>query len=254
MRERLDKLLVSRGLVASRQQAQSLILAGKVLVAGRPGGKAGDLLPVDCPVLLKEEPFPWASRGGLKLAAAITHWQIHPAGWTCLDVGASTGGFVSVLLSHGATRVYAVDVGYGQLAWELSQDPRVISLERTNARHLEEKHLPEKMDMLTMDLSFISVRLVLPAVLPFLKPSAVAVILIKPQFEVGKGKVGKGGVVRDESLRQEAVATVVGFAESLGVRSVGVIPSPIVGPAGNVEFLYHFTLNGGGTSFPAPPG
>ncbi|MBF0610801.1 MAG: TlyA family RNA methyltransferase [Magnetococcales bacterium] len=245
MRERLDKLLVTRGLVASRQQAQRLIMAGKVMIAGQVGGKAGDMLPSDIQLELKEEDFPWASRGGLKLVHAMEHWQINPQGWTCLDVGASTGGFTSVLLAHGASKVFAVDVGYGQLAWSLSQDARVVNLERTNARYLDRQHIPDPIDFLTMDISFISVRLVLPALLPLLQPHGQAVILIKPQFEVGKGKVGKGGVVREPELRQQAVNEVVQFAQAAGVHSVGVIPSPIIGPAGNVEFLYHFTINGG---------
>ncbi len=237
MKERLDKLLVQRGLAASRQQAQALIGAGLVMSGDKLLDKAGATLATDTPLAVKENPCPYVSRGGLKLAAALDHFAIDPAGLTCADIGASTGGFSDCLLQRGAAKVYAIDVGYGQLAWKLRQDPRVVVMERTNARHLKPGDLADPIALAVVDASFISLKILLPPLLPLLATSATIVPLIKPQFEVGKGRVGKGGVVRDEELHQEVIAAITGFAAELGLVCRGVIPSPILGPKGNREFL-----------------
>ncbi|MGH6934455.1 MAG: TlyA family RNA methyltransferase, partial [Dongiaceae bacterium] len=196
-RERADKLLVDRGLVESRAKAQTLIMAGKVFAGDHRVDKAGELLSADGSLEVKGQDHPWVSRGGLKLAHALSHFALDPKGAIAIDVGASTGGFTDVLLSHGAAKVYAVDVGRGQLAWKLRNDPRVVVLERTNARHLSSQEVPEPADWVVCDASFIGLETVLPAALGLTKPGAVAIVLIKPQFEVGPGRVGKGGVVRD---------------------------------------------------------
>ncbi|MGQ9921291.1 MAG: TlyA family RNA methyltransferase [Desulfobacca sp.] len=234
---RLDRLLVARDLAPTRERAQALILAGEVLVDGFPVTKTGALVSASANLTVKAAPFPYVSRGGLKLAAALDHFQLDVTGQVALDVGISTGGFTDCLLQRGAARVYGVDVGYGQLAWQLRQDPRVILLERTNIRHLPPEAIPEKVDLAVVDVSFISLKLVLPQVLRFLKPGGKLVALTKPQFEVGKGKVGKGGVVRQESQRQEVVKEIQDFAQSVGLAVQGVLPSPILGPKGNQEYL-----------------
>lgn len=237
-KQRLDQLLVERGLVDSRSRAQALIMAGLVYVNGQKVDKAGTKIADDKPVELRGQDHPWVSRGGLKLDKALTAFAIDPAGWVCLDVGASTGGFTDVLLQNGAARVYAVDVGYGQLAHKLRTDPRVVVLERTNARHLTAAEVPEPVDLVVTDASFIGLRTVLPVPLSFLKPGGLVVALIKPQFEVGKDRVGKGGVVRDPALHEEVCATIrAWFAEDLGWTVLGLTESPIKGPEGNVEFL-----------------
>lgn len=234
---RLDRLLILRGLAAGREQARSLITAGDVLVNGFPVSKAGALVPAAASISLKALPQPYVSRGGLKLAAALDHFHLNVTGLVALDVGISTGGFTDCLLQRGVRQVYGVDVGYGQLAWQLRQDPRVILLERTNIRHLPTEAIPEKVDLAVVDVSFISLKLVLPRLLLFLKPGARLLALIKPQFEVGKGKVGKGGVVREEDLRQQVLTEMHSFAQSLGLTVHGVLPSPILGPKGNQEYL-----------------
>jgi 23S rRNA (cytidine1920-2'-O)/16S rRNA (cytidine1409-2'-O)-methyltransferase len=235
---RLDQLLVNRGLAENRSRAQALILAGRVLVEGGAAAKAGSLVSEDAAITLKPAPQ-YVSRGGKKLAAALTHFQVSPTGKVALDVGASTGGFTHVLLNAGALRVYAVDVGYGQLDASLRQDPRVVVLERTNIRHLPREAVPEPVGLITLDLSFISLTIVLPKVLEFLRPGGEVLALVKPQFEVGKGKVGKGGVVRDEKLQREAVVRVAQAAEALGLRVSEPFASPLKGPKGNQEyFLY----------------
>jgi 23S rRNA (cytidine1920-2'-O)/16S rRNA (cytidine1409-2'-O)-methyltransferase len=236
-RERLDVALVERGLVASRERARALILAGKVEVAGRRADKAGALVAADEPIALKEEDHPYVSRGALKLVHALDHFAIDPAGRTALDVGASTGGFTDVLLRRGARRIYAIDVGYGQLAWSLRQDPRVVVIERANIRHLDPARIDEPADLAVIDTSFISLTLVLPKVASLLAPASTIVALIKPQFEVGKGEVGKGGVVRDPAKRQAAVDKIVAFAAANQLTPHGVVESPIQGPAGNIEYL-----------------
>jgi 23S rRNA (cytidine1920-2'-O)/16S rRNA (cytidine1409-2'-O)-methyltransferase len=231
---RLDELVLARGLAESRTQAQRLILAGQVRQGDQVLDKAGLLVPEDAEVHIAGG-LPYVSRGGLKLAAALDAFGVDPAGWVCGDIGASTGGFTDCLLQRGAIRVYAVDVGYGQLAWSLRQDPRVISIERTNIRHLAA--LPELVALATVDVSFIGLSLVLPNIANLLAPGGQNIALIKPQFEVGKGQVGKGGVVRDPRLHDAAVEKVLAAAVSAGLTPSGVIRSPITGPAGNVEFL-----------------
>jgi 23S rRNA (cytidine1920-2'-O)/16S rRNA (cytidine1409-2'-O)-methyltransferase len=236
---RLDELLVERGLAENRSQAQKLILAGEVQVTGERADKPGRQVAEDSPLEVREA-LPYVSRGGLKLAAALEAFHILPAGWVCADVGASTGGFTDCLLQRGAARVYAIDVGYGQLAWSLRQDARVVSMERVNIRHLE--RLPEAVDLVTIDVSFIGLDLVLPRAVALLRSSGQIVALIKPQFEVGKGRVGKGGVVRDAQLHREVIERVFADAARGGLAGAGLIRSPITGPAGNVEFLGWFRL------------
>lgn len=237
-KSRLDNLLVVRGLVDSRARAQALILAGRVLVNGVPVTKAGALVPANAEITLRSAPA-YVSRGGEKLSAALEHFKVNPQGKVCLDAGAATGGFTQVLLLGGAARVYAVDVGYGQLDPTLRSDPRVVVLERQNLRLLPREAVPEPVDLVTLDLSFISLTLVLPKIREFLRPGGEILALVKPQFEVGKGKVGKGGVVRDPVLQQEAVAKVAHCAQGLGLEVRGSFPSPLKGPKGNQEyFLY----------------
>lgn len=236
---RIDRLLVERGLVPSRERAQRLIMAGGVLVDDRPVTKPGTVVPDGAQVRLRAADSPYVSRGGEKLAGALDAFALDVAGVTALDVGASTGGFTDCLLQRGARRVYAIDVGYGQLAWRLRQDPRVILRERTNARHLAAGSLPEPADLAVVDVSFISLARVLPAVVSCLRPGGTIVALVKPQFEVGRGKVGKGGVVRDDTARADAVAGVRQEAERLGLEVRAQSDSVLPGPKGNREiFLY----------------
>ncbi len=237
-KQRADKLLVDRGLVESRARAQALIMAGKVFAGERRIEKAGDLLAEDAPLSVKGEDHPWVSRGGLKLAHALSHFALDPSGAVAIDVGASTGGFTDVLLANGAAKVYAVDVGHGQLAWKLRNDPRVVVLERINARHLSANEIPEAVDWVVCDASFIGLETVLPAALTLTKPKATAVTLIKPQFEVGPDRVGKGGVVRDAALHQEVCERIEAwFARQPGWSVLGIVESPVLGPEGNKEFL-----------------
>lgn len=235
-RERLDKLLVSRGLAQSRHQAQQLIRAGQVLVDERVVDKPGHLIPEDASLRVKEQPR-YVSRGGLKLEAALDTFGLDVTGRIAVDVGASTGGFTDCLLQRGAARVYAIDVGYGQLAWKLRQDPRVVVLERTNIRHLEALPDGVQANLAVIDTSFIGLSLVLPATLRLLAPRADLVVLVKPQFEAGPEKVGKGGVVRDPAVHREVLERVVALAQELGLTVAGLTVSPVRGPAGNVEFL-----------------
>ena len=229
---------MDRGLVESRTRAQALILAGKVYAGDRRVEKAGDAVAADAALSVRGQDHPWASRGGLKLDHALGHFGLSPAGRVCLDVGASTGGFTSVLLHGGAARVYAVDVGHGQLAWALRSDPRVVVLERVNARHLSAEQVPEAPGVLVCDASFIGLQTVLPAPLALCGPGAWAVALIKPQFEAGPGLVGKGGVVRDPAVHAAVCERIGGWWSGLpGWRVLGVERSPITGPEGNVEFL-----------------
>ncbi len=238
---RLDHWLVLHNLAASRAQAQALILAGRVLVNGAPVTKAGALVPQEAVVTLKEAP-PYVSRGGEKLAPALDHFGVEVAGLVCLDAGASTGGFTDVLLQRGAARVYAVDVGVGQLDPRLRRDPRVVVRERTNIRHLTPDDVPEPLDLITLDLSFISLTLVLPVVVRFLKPGGRLLALVKPQFEVGRGQVGKGGVVRDPELQRQAVEKVAACARGLGLQVSAAFPAPLKGPKGNQEYFLHLSL------------
>ena len=236
---RLDVRLVELGLVPSRQRARALIMAGKVLVEGLPVTKAGTAVPPDVQIRLRGTDLPFVSRGGLKLAAALRSFQVDVRGRCCLDVGASTGGFTDCLLQQGARRVYAVDVGYGQLAWKLRQDSRVVIRERCNIRKATAGDIPETFDVAVIDVSFISLTIVVPAVLRFARPDAHLVALVKPQFEAGREKVGKGGIVRDETVHREVLSRLQRFFESLGLHVGGVIPSPVLGAKGNREFLIH---------------
>jgi 23S rRNA (cytidine1920-2'-O)/16S rRNA (cytidine1409-2'-O)-methyltransferase len=235
---RLDQLLVDRGLVESKSRAQALIMAGLVYTGEKRLDKPGLSVAQDLQLDLRGQDHPWVSRGGLKLAKAIESFPIEPAGKTAIDVGASTGGFTDVLLHHGAAKVYAVDVGQGQLAWKLRQDPRVVVLEKTNARHLTTEQVPEPVDLVVCDASFIGLEVVLPAALSLTQPRAWLAALIKPQFEVGKGRVGKGGVVREPELHKEVCDRIESWLNGLPGWTVrGFVESPIKGPEGNVEFL-----------------
>jgi len=235
---RADAALVACGLADSRARAQALIMAGLVTSGGRRIDKAGALVPADAELAVRRPEHPWVSRGGVKLAHALEHFAIDPGGRICLDIGASTGGFTDVLLQRGAARVYAVDVGHGQLAWKLRQDPRVVVLERTNARHLSAAQVPEPVTLVTCDTSFIGLRTVLPAPLALTAPGAYLIALIKPQFEVGPERVGKGGVVRDPALHREVCDCIAGWLEARpGWRVIGLVASPIRGADGNTEFL-----------------
>jgi 23S rRNA (cytidine1920-2'-O)/16S rRNA (cytidine1409-2'-O)-methyltransferase len=238
MKSRLDRLLVERGLAESREKAQALIMAGEVLVNGQKAAKAGQSVALDAALEVLARP-PYVSRGGFKLAAALRHWAIDPSGRVCLDIGASTGGFTDVLLQSGAARVHAVDVGAGQLDWKLRNDPRVAVHEGVNARLLRASDIGEPVQLLTCDVSFISVTLILPAAAPLLaQPGGQMVILIKPQFEVGRGQVGKGGIVREPELHQAACQRVESAVDELGYQTA-IMESPILGAEGNKEFLLY---------------
>lgn len=239
-RERLDCALVSRGLVASREDAARLILAGLVRVDGVVVDKAAKPTMPGALVEVTGPGSPYVGRGGEKLAGALEQFHLDPTGMVCFDVGCSTGGFTDCLLQRGASRVYAVDVGYGQFEWRLRQDPRVVLMERTNVRYLEPGAIAEPINLIVIDVSFISLTLVLPAVVSFLAPAGSIVTLIKPQFEVGKGLVGRGGIVRDNALRESTVEKVVSCAVQLGLQLAGRMESPIVGRKGNREFLAWF--------------
>lgn len=236
-RIRLDLLVIELGLAESRQRAQALIMAGRIRVNGDPADKPGMRVSRTDEILRRGEDLPYVSRGGLKLAAALDACGVAVAGSVCLDVGASTGGFTDCLLQHGAAHVYAVDVGYGQLAWKLRADPRVTAIERTNIRYMERSALPAPVDLVTIDTSFISLKIVVPSVIKFLKDGGVILALIKPQFEVGKGKVGKGGVVRDALQHEEVVEDLCAFFGGIGLAPKRVVPSPVLGPKGNQEFV-----------------
>jgi 23S rRNA (cytidine1920-2'-O)/16S rRNA (cytidine1409-2'-O)-methyltransferase len=245
VKTRADQALVDRGLAESRSRAQALILAGKVYSGTLRIDKAGQAVAEGAPLEVRGQDHPWVSRGGIKLAHGLAHFGLSPEGRVCLDIGASTGGFTDVLLTHGAAKVYAVDVGHGQLAWRLRSDPRVVVLERVNARHLEAAQVPEPAAALVCDASFIGLRTVLPAPLALLAPGAWAVALIKPQFEAGPGAVGKGGVVRDPEVHRAVCEEVAGWWAALpGWEVLGVEPSPITGPEGNREFLIAARLGG----------
>lgn len=238
-KERLDRLLVDRGLAPSREKAQALIMAGEVLIDGQKAQKPGETVSRACVIEVLSRPR-FVGRGGLKLQAALERFGVHPAGKTCLDIGASTGGFTDCLLQNGAARVHAVDVGHGQFDWGLRNDPRVVVYEGLNARHLTVEQLGEPVDLIVCDVSFISVTLILPAAAPILKPEGEMIVLVKPQFEAGREQVGKGGIVRDPAVQQACCDRVVAAAEALGFRSE-IMDSPILGAEGNREFLLHAT-------------
>lgn len=242
VKKRLDQLLVDTGLAPTRQKAQAMIMAGHVRVNDQPADKPGLQVRLDA-VVTAQDPNPYVSRGGLKLAGALAAFKLNVSGFVCLDVGASTGGFTHCLLAHGARKVFAVDVGYGQLAWELRQDPRVVAIERTNIRHMPPDSLPCPVDLVTIDASFISLKIVIPSVLAFMKPDAAILALIKPQFEVGKGQVGKGGVVRDPAQHRAVLDDLAQWAQTQGLRCAEAVVSPITGPKGNVEFFNMFGLD-----------
>jgi 23S rRNA (cytidine1920-2'-O)/16S rRNA (cytidine1409-2'-O)-methyltransferase len=240
LKERLDLLLVARGFAESREKAKALILSGSVQVGGKKIDKVGVQIEKDAEIVLLKPPSPYVSRGGIKLEAALKSFQIEVAGKTAIDIGASTGGFTDCLLQQGAIRVYAVDVGYGQLAWRLRTDPRVVVLERRNIRALSSEAVPEAVDLATVDVSFISLKKVIPAITPRLKAEGILIALVKPQFEVGKGEVGKGGIVRDPEKRQIVLDRICGKGKEWGLNVIGTMPSPILGQKGNVEFLVYF--------------
>lgn len=236
---RADVAVFEQGLAPSREKAQALILAGQVLCGDRPVSKAGETIPAGAALRLRGEPMPYVSRGGLKLAHAIKTFGVDVAGAVAVDIGASTGGFTDCLLQAGAARVYCIDVGHGQLDWKIASDSRVVVIDRTNIRHMPPDRIPERCTLAVIDVSFISLRLVLPTVPALLVPGAPVLALVKPQFEVGRENVGKGGIVRDESARLAAVADVVAGAKALGFTLLGETTSPITGGKGNVEFLIH---------------
>ena len=245
---RLDQLLVSRGFFSSRERARRAVMAGIVEVTGRVVDKPGTMIEENAELTVTGPKEPFVSRAGRKLAGALDHFTIDPAGLVCLDVGASTGGFTDCLLQRGARRVYAVDVGRGQLDYSLRQDERVMVLEGVNARHLEAGDIPEACDLITLDLSFISLTKVIPAVLPFLAPEGRLLALIKPQFEAGKGQVGKGGVLRNERRRQQVVHRVCGELTSLGLQALGIVDSQVTGSKGNREAFALFCRHESGAS------
>jgi 23S rRNA (cytidine1920-2'-O)/16S rRNA (cytidine1409-2'-O)-methyltransferase len=243
-KRRADQLLVEQGLAESRTKAQALILAGLVRCGERRVDKPGEQLTEDASLALRGRDHPWVSRGGVKLTHALDHFLVAVQGSVALDIGASTGGFTDVLLSRGARRVYAVDVGHGQLAWKLRQDPRVVVLERLNARHLTCAHIPEPVDLITCDASFIALSVVLPASLALAAERAQLVALVKPQFEAGREQVGKGGVVRDPAVRRGVCEQVAAWISAEpGWSVVGIVESPIAGPEGNREFLLYARRN-----------
>lgn len=242
MKKRLDVLLVEKGLVPSRQRAQALIMSGNVLVEDQPVTKAGQLVSEESPIRIRGADHPYVSRGGLKLARAIEVFHLPVEARTALDIGASTGGFTEVLLLNGASRVFAVDVGHNQLDWKLRGDPRVVVREKINARDMKFEEIGQKVDLIVMDVSFISIEKILPNLVQFATPETDWITLIKPQFEVGKEKVGKGGIVTDEADRLAVVERITQSSESLGLRREGLVESPITGTDGNKEFLAHWKL------------
>jgi len=244
-KERFDKLLVEKGIVQSRERARAFIMEGRVAVDGRILDKPGTRVAVDAQLQLREEDQTYVSRGGKKLEGALEAFGIDPRGMVVIDVGASTGGFTDCVLQKGARKVYAVDVGYGQLAWKLQKDPRVVNLERRNIRYLKREEIQERADLILVDTSFISIEKFLPHLLGFLKEGGDLVSLIKPQFEVGKGEVGKGGVVRDPALHQKVIERISQFSRRLGVKVLPVVESPLLGPKGNKEFFIHLKKEDG---------
>jgi 23S rRNA (cytidine1920-2'-O)/16S rRNA (cytidine1409-2'-O)-methyltransferase len=243
MKERLDKILVERGLAESRARAQALILAGQVVVSDQRVDKPGQMIDSSADVRVKGETLRYVSRGGLKLEAALREFNINPEGKTCLDVGASTGGFTDCLLQHGAVRVWAVDVGHNQLAWRIRQDPRVEVIEGMNARSIEPDQFPAPFDLATIDVIFISLKLILPAVRRCVADEADIIALVKPQFEVGRGEVGRGGIVKDPRKHRRVLIEIKEAAEAIGLQVAGLIESPILGAGGNREFLIHLAAS-----------
>ena len=242
---RLDQLVFERGYTDSRERAKTTVMSGLVFVNGQRADKPGMPVSPDARIEVRGDALPFVSRGGFKLDKALRVFPIDPTEKVCIDCGASTGGFTDVLLQHGAKRVYAVDVGYGQLAWKLRSDERVVNLERTNLRYVTDEQIQEKLDLAVMNVSFISIRLVLPAVKNLLKDGADLVCLIKPQFEAGREEVGKKGVVRDEAVHREVVQGILDFAPTVGLSVLGLDYSPIKGPEGNIEYICHMVNRAG---------
>jgi len=238
-KQRLDRLVAELGLAQSRQRSRALIMAGRILVNSQPVEKPGTLVLKSDEIILRGDEPVYVSRGGIKLETGLDAFKLKVTGLLCLDVGASTGGFTDCLLQHGARRVFAVDVGYGQLAWKIRQDPRVSVIERMNIRYMPKDAIAEPVDLATIDVSFISLRIVVPAVLKFMKNEAAVIALIKPQFEVGKNNVGKGGVVRNPDLHNRVIADLTDFFSKIGLACRSLVCSPILGPKGNKEFLIH---------------
>ena len=243
-KERLDVLLVERGLAESRSRAQAVIMAGEVYVNGQKADKAGMDVPLEAEVEVRGNVCPYVSRGGLKLEKALRDFGVDPTGYVCSDSGASTGGFTDCLLQQGASKVFAIDVGYGQLAWKIRSDPRVVVMERTNIRYVTPEDLGEALDLSVVDVSFISLKIVLPAIQKLLKPTGQVLCLIKPQFEAGKDKVGKKGVVREPEIHLEVLQNYVENAHAAGFKVLNVTFSPIKGPEGNIEFLGYLAKQG----------
>jgi 23S rRNA (cytidine1920-2'-O)/16S rRNA (cytidine1409-2'-O)-methyltransferase len=239
VKTRLDKLLLERGLAKSRERAKALIMEGKVLVDNKPLTKAGVMIEDTSTITLREMDIPYVSRGGLKLEAAVEHFGIVLKDKIVMDVGASTGGFTDFMLQRGAKKVYSIDVGYGQFDWKLRNDPRVVLLERTNIRYLERQKIPDEIDLAAIDVSFISLKKVIPKVTEFLKPNGEIIALVKPQFEVGKTEVGKGGIVREEEKRLKAVDSVSEALKAYGLNTIGVMQSPVKGQKGNIEYFIY---------------
>jgi 23S rRNA (cytidine1920-2'-O)/16S rRNA (cytidine1409-2'-O)-methyltransferase len=242
---RLDQLVFDLGLAESRERAKTTIMSGLIFVNGQRVDKPGTAIDPASRIELHGEPLPFVSRGGYKLDKALKVFPVDPAGKTCLDCGASTGGFTDVLLQHGAGKVYAVDVGYGQLAWKLRTDERVVNLERTNLRYITPEQIPEPIALAVMDVSFISIRLVIPAVKALLLPDADFICLIKPQFEAGREEVGKKGVVRDSAVHERVIREILDFIPTVGMTAEGLDFSPIKGPEGNIEYLCHLKNRAG---------
>lgn len=251
-KERLDVLLVSLGLAESRAKAQATIMAGEVYVNGQKADKSGMEVDITSNVEVRGSACPYVSRGGLKLEKALRNFGVDPTGYVCSDSGASTGGFTDCLLQQGASKVFAIDVGYGQLAWKIRNDPRVVVMERTNIRYVTPEDLGQPLDLSVIDVSFISLSLVLPVVKTLLKPTGQVLCLIKPQFEAGRDKVGKKGVVRDAAVHEEVLQNFISLAKSLGFTIRNLTFSPVKGPEGNIEFLAHLSLQPGEDSYTAP--
>lgn len=252
-KERLDVLLVERGLAESRSRAQAVIMAGEVYVNGQKADKAGMDVPLEAEIEVRGSVCPYVSRGGLKLEKALRDFGVDPTGYVCSDSGASTGGFTDCLLQQGASKVFAIDVGYGQLAWKIRSDPRVVVMERTNIRYVTPEDLGEALDLSVVDVSFISLRIVLPAIQRLLKPAGQVLCLIKPQFEAGKENVGKKGVVRDPAVHEQVLRDFVQLAAELGFTLKNLTFSPVKGPEGNIEFLGHLSMTKGQALVPDIP-
>ncbi len=242
-KERLDVLIVDSGLIKSRERARALIMEGKVIVNGAVITKAGTLVNRDSEIILKKGDIPYVGRGGLKLKAALDFFHINPEDKIIMDIGCSTGGFTDCVLKENASKVYAVDVGYGQIDWSLRQNSKVILLEKTNIRYLEKEKIPDPVDLIVIDVSFISLTKVLPKCLEFLDKQGEILALIKPQFEVGRELVEKGGVIKDESKRKVAVENIKAFAESIGLETIGIFESPVHGQKGNIEYFIYLRRN-----------